>query len=140
MDTLELVTFIIVTMFCLVIINVFINFQTAGAIESVEYSSTTFGNSLKSQSYALHLLNEDENNEYGVFDESTFQELAGNCAIHDDADLKDNSPYNFGGSNIETKIETSFNSCDNPKHIQNPVILGVVVDSEGQKVEKTVIR
>jgi hypothetical protein len=132
MRNIELVTFIAAIVFTMVILNVFIEFQTAGALESVEYSSEKFGNSLRTQTFALHVINNEESIEPGTFDKSDFSSFSSNCP---EVDL------DFAGSDTPIKMETGLNPCSNSDKIQNPVVVGIeTVDGGDSSVEKTVFR
>jgi len=135
------VAFIVVTIFAVIIINVFIDLQTSGAIESVDYSSSRFGDSLKGQSYALHLINDEESLVPGRFDESDFERLLDDCEIRSNLEDMDDSEYNFGGSDTDVNLETQENSCDDSESIRDPVVLGIeTINGGDSKIEKVLIR
>lgn len=135
-----MVTFIVVTIFSLVIINIFINLQSSAAIESIEYSSSAFGNSLKAQSHGLHLLNKGDL-AMGSYEKSNFQNVVENCHILENLDSVQESLLGFGGSTAPIFIETSSNDCEAVQSIQNPIILGVETKEGGESdIEKVIIK
>lgn len=133
---------IIASVIGLILVIFFLNAFSSGGVESIEYSSAKFGNAMKMQSTALHLLNHENKQEFGKFTGTNLNDLLTDCGIENVKGVTENDVNaSFGGATVPVKLETQSNTCENPTEIRHPIVLGVVKeDGSSQNVEKVVIR
>jgi hypothetical protein len=123
-DLTEMVGMIAAVLFLMTVIHISIDMQLNAIDNAAEFSERAIGPTLKSEAAALHLLNHEDSEDFGVFQRDDFERLAEECGDGKIKGIDRDDP-------VDIEIATSENSCDQEASIKQQVILGLKIEDEG---------